>query len=104
MTLDEFIAALARPEPPAGLAAPLLGLWHDGRGDWDAAHRAVQDDPGKAAAWVHALLHRKEGDDANAGYWYGRAGKPRFTGAFEAEWRAMAAELLGCAAEPPSRK
>ncbi len=62
-------------------------------GDWHAAHRIVQDDPSADAAWVHALLHRIEGDDANAGYWYRRAGKP-FPGTdTDTEWRDIAAAL-----------
>ncbi len=58
-------------------------------GDWDGAHEAAQADGSKEAAWVHAHLHRVEGDLGNAGYWYRRAGKPQATDSLEEEWRAI---------------
>ena len=58
-------------------------------GNWDAAHKLVQDDPSPKAAWVHAHLHRVEGDSSNAGYWYRRAGKPVATGDFDQERKAI---------------
>jgi hypothetical protein len=98
MTFAEFRQAIdAGGEAPAGLAAPLLGLWHDAKGDWEAAHTAAQADPGRNGAWVHAYLHRKEGDRGNAQYWYTRAGRPTpppNTG-LESEWADIARELLG---------
>ena len=82
--------------PPAGLAPPLAALWWDRRGDWDRAHAAAADDEeGRDAAWVHAYLHRREGDAANALYWYRRAGRPVASSSLEAEWDAIAAALLG---------
>ncbi len=95
MTPDAFSATLAAASPPEGLAAPLAALWWAGRGDWDQAHALAQDDASRDAAWVHAHLHRREGDEGNARYWYRRAGRPAATGPLEAEWRAMAAALLG---------
>ncbi|PLX36811.1 MAG: hypothetical protein C0606_13465 [Hyphomicrobiales bacterium] len=80
---------------PDGLSPALAGLWHAGRGDWDRAHRIVQDDPGRDAAWVHAYLHRVEGDLWNAGYWYRQAGRPECQVALEDEWREIADALLG---------
>jgi hypothetical protein len=76
--------------------APVLAraLWHDAAGDWEAAHRVAQDVETAEGAWVHAYLHRKEGDIGNAGYWYRRAGKPAASGSLEAEWQAIAAALL----------
>jgi hypothetical protein len=94
MTLSEFTATLSSSAPPAGLSAPLAALWHDARGDWDAAHRAVQDVESIEAAWIHAYLHRKEGDTGNAAYWYRRAGQPIASGPLEAEWNALASALL----------
>ena len=94
MTLAEFRDALAEPKPPAGLAAPLEALWYAARGDWDRAHRIVMDAKGRDAAWVHAYLHRKEGDLDNARYWYRKAHRPEATGTLEAEWEAIAADLL----------
>jgi hypothetical protein len=94
MTLAEFRATLATPKPPPGLPRPLEALWHDARGDWDRAHRVAMKAKGRDAAWVHAYLHRKEGDLDNARYWYREAKQPEGTGALEKEWAAIAAALL----------
>jgi len=94
MTLTEFKATLSAPAPPPGSSAVLTALWHDARGGWDAAHGVAQDIDGPDGAWIHAYLHRKEGDEANAGYWYRRAGKPVASGSLEAEWDAIATTLL----------
>jgi hypothetical protein len=94
MTLSQFKQSLAGALPPAGISAPAEGLWWAAKGDWDKAHKTVQDDEGRDAAWVHAYLHRVEGDLPNAGYWYRQAGKPVFSGALEAEWDAIAAALI----------
>lgn len=91
---EMFHASLAHDAPPAGLSSALQALWHDARGDWHAAHTSIQDDDSRAGAWVHAYLHRKEGDLANAGYWYRRAGKPIATDALGVEWEAIARALL----------
>ena len=93
MTLDEFKASLKDQKPPA-VEAPLLALWHDGRGDWNSAHEVAQEIDGTAGAWVHAYLHRKEGDTGNARYWYGQAEKPEATDSLEAEWKRIASALL----------
>lgn len=96
MTLHEFAAALAEDAPPPGLPAPLAALWWAAREDWDRAHNLVQDDEGGAnSAWVHAHLHRVEGDLGNAGYWYRRAGRPAATGSLPEERQAIVAALLG---------
>jgi len=71
MTFAEFIDR----ESAAGLSPALAALWHERRGDWTAAHEAAQADGGRDAAWVHAYLHRVEGDEGNAGYWYARTGR-----------------------------
>ena len=85
----------ASATPPAGLTPALQGLWWDARGDWEAGHTRAQAAPGADGSWVHAYLHRKEGDLANAGYWYARAGRPVATGDLPAEWEAIARALLG---------
>jgi len=95
MTMAEFEASLAEAAPPEGLELAVQGLWWDGKGDWERAHRCAQDQDDRTGAAVHAYLHRKEGDLANAGYWYARAGRAVPEGALEAEWRALAEELLG---------
>lgn len=95
MTLDDLDAAVRAGTPLPALAPPLVrALWHDATGDWEEAHRLAQDVHGEDGAWVHAYLHRKEGDDSNAGYWYHRAGKPHASGPLDAEWRAIATALL----------
>lgn len=94
MTPQEFEKTLGADAPPPGLHPLLLALWHEARGDWEAAHRIAQADEGPDAAWVHAYLHRAEGDLGNAGYWYRRAGRTAADGPLEAERRAIAAALL----------
>jgi len=94
MTFDEFHQAVSLDKPPAGLSPPLLALWHDGRGDWDAAHRVAQDIDTDEGAWIHAYLHRREGDLGNAAYWYRRAGRPVESGDLAAEWEEIARALV----------
>lgn len=89
----ELKASLAAAAPPEGLPPPLLALWHAGRGDWSRAHGIVQDEGDADSAWVHALLHRQEGDLSNAAYWYRRAGRPSAGSSIDAEWDAIAAAL-----------
>ena len=94
MTLAEFEATLSQAQPPAGLNEPLIALWHDRRGDWNRAHEVAQAIDDAGGAWIHAYLHRKEGDPSNAAYWYRRAGKPVAAGSLDAEWTAIASALL----------
>jgi hypothetical protein len=94
MTLELFRKALDDDSPPEDLTPPLLALWHDGRGDWNAAHGVAQDIAGPTGAWVHAYLHRKEGDLGNAGYWYARASKPAANGSLQSEWENIVIALL----------
>lgn len=93
MTLTEFRATLAGSAAPE-VAPPLRALWHDARGEWDAAHQLAQEVEDTAGAWVHAYLHRKEGDTENAAYRYGRAKQPVATDSLEHEWDRIAAVLL----------
>jgi hypothetical protein len=94
MTNDELRDSLSADAPPVGLAGPVEALWHAAKGRWDAAHEIVQADDGDDAAWVHAYLHRVEGDIGNAGYWYRRAGKPVADGPLDDEWQAIASTML----------
>jgi hypothetical protein len=94
MTLAEFKRSLTKTKPPAGLAPALVGLWWAGKDDWEKAHKVVMDESGKDCAWVHAYLHRVEGDLGNARYWYKQAGKSAGSGPLPAEWAAIAGELL----------
>lgn len=88
-----FRASLAGAAPPEGLGPAAQALWWDARGDWERAHSCVQASEDKDAAWVHAYLHRKEGDLDNAGYWYRRAGRPVATGPLDVEWDALVRAL-----------
>ena len=72
MSFEEFLKGAA---PAPGTNAPLAALWHDAHGEWERAHACVQDDASRDGAWVHAYLHRREGDESNARYWYIRAGR-----------------------------
>jgi hypothetical protein len=94
MTLDEFRNSLASTEPPPGLSLALTGLWWDAKGDWARAHESAQQDEGIEGSWVHAYLHRKEGDQGNAAYWYSRAGKPVCREPLDAEWISITTALL----------
>ena len=94
MTLDELKASVDSNEPPSGLSQPLLALWHDARGNWEAAHTVAQDIDGPDGAWIHAYLHRKEGDPSNAAYWYRRASRPVCEDALDAEWTRIATAML----------
>jgi hypothetical protein len=94
MTLDEFRASFAKANPPTGLAPALTALWWAGKQDWDKAHRIVMDEGGGDCAWVHAYLHRSEGDLDNARYWYRRAQRPAATMPLDAEWEAIVQVLL----------
>jgi hypothetical protein len=92
--MADFKASLSDALPAPDLSPPLAALWWAGKGKWDAAHKIAQDEDDKDSAWVHAYLHRVEGDLGNAGYWYRRAGKPVATGPVEAEWEQIASVLL----------
>ena len=93
MTPEEFRKSLSIPNAP-DVAPALLALWHDARGDWDTAHQVAQDVDDETGAWVHAYLHRKEGDVSNAAYWYRRAHQPIATDSLEQEWARIVSALL----------
>lgn len=98
MSFEELRQSIERDAaPPAGASLGLQALWHDAHGDWERAHQCAQDDDSRDGSWLHAYLHRKEGDLANAGYWYSRAGRkmPAQSVTLEAEWEAIARELVG---------
>jgi hypothetical protein len=95
--MADFKASLSGIAPASDLNPPLAALWWAGKGNWDQAHKIVQDESDKDSAWVHAYLHRVEGDLGNAGYWYRQAGKPVATDPVETEWERMVSALLGSA-------
>jgi hypothetical protein len=92
--MAEFKASLSGAAPAPGLNTPLAGLWWAAKGDWDQAHKIVQEEESADAAWVHAYLHRVEGDLGNAGYWYRQARKPVSSGSLETEWEEIVSTLL----------
>ena len=94
----EFKASFSGAAPAPQLNAPLAALWWAAKSEWDHAHRMVRDEATADAAWVHAYLHRVEGDLGNAGYWYHQAGNPVAAGSLDAEWEGIASVLLGSAA------
>jgi hypothetical protein len=93
-SIPRFIDSLAAADPPPGLGPLAQALWHDASGAWDRAHAIVQKEAGHEAAAIHAYLHRKEGDLANADYWYARAARSRPAVALEQEWRALVEAVL----------
>lgn len=84
-------------QPPEGISIEAKALWFAKAGKWDAAHDLCQDVPGTAGSWIHAWLHRQEGDLGNAAYWYSRAGRemPAQNVTLDAEWQGIAEELVG---------
>ncbi len=86
MEYDSFIASLSDHQPPEQISAYLQALWYDGKGNWDKSHDIIQDIEDKRAAHIHAYLHRKEGDEWNARYWYNRAQKPFPAVSLSEEW------------------
>ena len=89
MDLHTFKESLYSPESPKNISVYLDALWHDGKGDWNGSHELIQDVPDKNASWIHAYLHRKEGDIWNADYWYNKGGKKRPSLSLEQEWEQL---------------
>ncbi len=94
MDLGAFKSSLTGDAPPEGTNRALQALWHAAKGDWAKAHRLAQAQKDDTGAWVHAYLHRVEGDESNAGYWYRRAGKPQSSAPLNEEWEAIVSALL----------
>ncbi len=94
MTVEDFRATLSWAEPPEELSAPLTALWWEAKGDWARAHGVVDNLETPEAMAVHAYLHRKEGVEGNAEYWYARAGRKFHQPSLEAEWQALVEGLL----------
>lgn len=94
-TIDVFRSTLKSDTPPGDVGPALQALWWLGKDDWDRAHKVVQahEDDGDCN-WVHAHLHRQEGDLSNAGYWYRRAGHAMPTCSLKEEWDALASGFL----------
>jgi phage major head subunit gpT-like protein len=94
MTFDDFKASLKKDTPPQGLSPLLKALWYDGKNDWDNSHNIAQDIHSNEGSWIHAYLHRKEGDSGNAAYWYRKAGRPVPAISSENEWETIVKSLI----------
>jgi len=94
MTGKEFYSTLDQAMPPQGANIFLKALWYEANGNWNEAHDLVQDEEGMAGAWIHAYLHRKEGDLSNAGYWYRKANKKVPNVSLQQEWKDLVEEFL----------
>ena len=94
MTFEEFKTSLSNAGPPAGLPALLQALWYDAKGNWKEAHNLAQEIESPDGSWVHAYLHRKEGDTSNAAYWYRLAGKKLPAQTLHEEWDLIVMRLL----------
>jgi hypothetical protein len=93
-TLAEFKASLNSEKPISGLSPQLKSLWYDGKGNWQLAHAQVDHLYDHKSAWVHAYLHRKEGDTGNADYWYRKARQTRPNLSLEEEWEQLVLQFL----------
>jgi len=93
MDHETFIGSLSNSEAPNEASPLQRALWHAKQGAWAKAHTIAQDIEGSEGSAVHAYLHRVEGDDGNAGYWYSRAGRKRFAGSLDEEWNSLVAEF-----------
>jgi hypothetical protein len=93
--MSDFRASLSGTAPASSVEPPLAALWWAAKGEWDRAHKIVMNEETADAAWVHAYLHRVEGDLGNAGYWYRQAGQPAAQDSLEAEWERIVSALLG---------
>ena len=94
MTFDQFKQSLSKSSPPSDISKYLESLWYDAKGNWEQSHTIIQDINDNTASWIHAYLHRKEGDIWNADYWYNRAGKTRPAITLEAEWEDIVKQMI----------
>ena len=93
-SLTQFKESFNSERPDAAMSPQLKSLWYDGKGNWQQAHAQVDQLDDQASAWVHAYLHRKEGDIWNADYWYRRAGKNRPNISLDEEWEQLVLEFI----------
>ena len=94
MKFEQFKASMSDPLPPAGIPSSLAALWYAGKGDWEQAHNIAQDLPTREGSWVHAYLHRVEGDEWNANYWYNRADRKMPGVTLQQEWEQIVKTML----------
>ncbi len=93
LTLEQFLLSLKNDHPPE-FSVYLESLWYDKKGNWDKAHQIAQNIPDKGGSWIHAYLHRVEGDEWNSNYWYSRAGKVMPSISLSEEWDSLVKYFL----------
>ena len=98
MTIEQFRATLTHHAPPPTISPALRAMWEDAKGNWKEAHAIAQEIENQTGSWIHAYLHRKEGDVGNAGYWYRRAGQPPAHDDLDEEWDRIVLSILGAGA------
>lgn len=94
MTVTDFKASLQSKDAPSGISPLLQSLWYDAKGDWENAHSIAQEIHTRKGSWIHAYLHRKEGDNGNASYWYHMADMTFPQVSLEEEWEEMVAAFV----------
>ena len=94
MNFEQFQTSIRPGATPPPADVYLQSLWYDANGDWHRAHQLIQDTNDNKAAWIHAYLHRKEGDVGNADYWYHRAGRKRPAVSLDEEWQDIVRACL----------
>ncbi len=94
MTFEQFSELSGSSSTPPSASPYLKALWYDAKNDWEMAHTTIQDIDDSHAAWIHAYLHRKEGDIGNADYWYRPAGKKRPSSTLKEEWEEIARAVI----------
>ena len=93
MDLRAFKASTKKNKPPKGISLSLEAMWYQAKGNWEEAHSLAQSEKSPAGSWVHAFLHRVEGDLGNAAYWYRLADRPVCTSSLDDEWEEIVAAL-----------
>ncbi|MDH3252929.1 MAG: hypothetical protein OEM41_09065 [Ignavibacteria bacterium] len=94
MTFEKFTSSLSGTTPPDKIGGLLEALWLEKKGNWKSAHEIAQSVENSDGAWVHAYLHRKEGDLSNASYWYSRAGKSMPSDSLDEEWEKLVRQFI----------
>jgi hypothetical protein len=94
MQFEEYANSFNSNCPPENINQFAQAMWYDAKGDWEKAHNIVQDIENKTAYRIHAYLHRKEGDNGNAGYWYNKAGTKLPDYSLEKEWEEIVKAVL----------
>lgn len=94
MTFEDFKESLSKDSPPISLSGYLQALWFDAKGNWEKSHQIIQEIGDSTSAWIHAYLHRKEGDIWNADYWYRQAGRKRPAVSLQDEWELIVKEII----------